>query len=113
VSSWSETAQWSMGLLDRSDWGAKWIWDPAVAVSPKVEEEAAGRLNYGNHSKSVKTADTGKWVILDLGHEQEIDAVKLFPVITLDDSPQAAALFSPIDLKWRLQIPHSSRMRAR
>jgi hypothetical protein len=82
-----------MGLLDRSDWGAKWIWDPAVAVSPKVEEEAAGRRNYGYHSKSVKTADTEKWVVLDLGQEQEMDAVKLFPVITLDDSPQAAALF--------------------
>lgn len=77
MSSWSGPAQWSMGLLDRSDWGAKWIWDPAVAVSPKVEEEAAGRLNYGYHSKSVKTADTEIWAVLDLGHEQEFDAVKL------------------------------------
>jgi alpha-L-rhamnosidase len=34
-------------------------------------------------------------VVLDLGHEQEIDAVKLFPVITLDDSPQATAIFFP------------------
>ena len=34
-------------------------------------------------------------MVLDLGHEQEIDAIQLFPVITLDDSPQAAAPFFP------------------
>ena len=95
ASSWSEPAFWSMGLLDRKDWGAKWIADPAVAVSPEVEAKATGMLNYGYHSLSVKSAETEKWVVLDLGREQPIDSVKLFPVLMLDDSPKANAHFFP------------------
>jgi len=95
ASSWSEPAFWSMGLLDRKDWGAKWIGDPAVAVSPELEANAARMLNYGYHCKSVKSAETEKWVALDLGSEQPIDSVKLFPVLTRDDSPTTNAFFFP------------------
>jgi alpha-L-rhamnosidase len=37
VSSWSEPARWSMGLLDRSDWHAKWIGadDPLPGGGPE------------------------------------------------------------------------------
>ena len=70
ASSWSEPAFWSMGLLDRKDWGAKWIGDPAVAVSPELEANATRMLNYGYHCKSVKSAETEKWIALDLGSEQ-------------------------------------------
>ena len=95
ASLWSEPAKWSMGLFDRNDWGAKWIGDPSVAVTPDVEAKATQMLNYGYHCKSVKSAETEKWIVLDLGSRQSIDSVKLFPVLMLDDSPKANAHFFP------------------
>jgi alpha-L-rhamnosidase len=95
ASSWSQPAFWSLGLLDRKDWGGKWIGDPTVAVDPEVEAKAAGMLNYGYHCKSVKSAETEKWVVLDLGSKQPVDSVTLFPVHLLDDSPKANAYFFP------------------
>jgi len=34
VSSWSETAEWEMGLLDTNDWKGKWI-DPEGEINPE------------------------------------------------------------------------------
>ena len=95
ASFWSEPALWSMGLLNREDWAAKWIGDPAVAVSPDLEAKATQMLNYGFHCKSVRSAETEKWIVLDLGSGQTIDSIKLFPVLMLDDSPKANAHFFP------------------
>ena len=39
-SAWSAPASWSMGLLDRSDWSARWIGDP----SPSIENVAVTTL---------------------------------------------------------------------
>ena len=40
ASSWSETAQWSMGLMEPADWAAKWVGDKL----PSVENVSATML---------------------------------------------------------------------
>ncbi len=71
-SPWSAPATWSMGLLDASDWQAKWIGDP---TPPPVRKPA----NNGYHSELSASPDTPKWVAIDLGRSTEIDAVTLHP----------------------------------
>ena len=41
-SAWSEPARWSMGLLDSTDWSARWIGDPL----PSVDNVAATTLRH-------------------------------------------------------------------
>ncbi|MFN8006360.1 MAG: family 78 glycoside hydrolase catalytic domain [Terriglobia bacterium] len=95
ASAWSEPAFWTTGLLHRQDWGAQWIGDANATVSSKAEEEAAALLNFGYHSKSVTTADTEKWIVLDLGQEQRIDSVKLYPTVLPTAYPTASSFYFP------------------
>ena len=95
ASSWSEPALWSMGLLDRQEWDAKWIGDPTVTVSPEAESRSAKILNYGYHCKPVTSAETEKWIVLDIGSEQLVEFIKLFPALTFDDSPKANSFYFP------------------
>lgn len=71
-SPWSPPSQWTMGLLDASDWEASWIGDP----TPPPPMEPA---NNGFHSTLAESPDTAKWVAIDLGQPRTVDAVKLFP----------------------------------
>jgi alpha-L-rhamnosidase len=41
---WSAPACWSMGLLDKSDWKAKWIADPLTMDKPKAQPTAGATL---------------------------------------------------------------------
>jgi len=43
-SEWSAPACWSMGLLDKSDWKAKWIADPQTMDKPKAQPAAGATL---------------------------------------------------------------------
>jgi alpha-L-rhamnosidase len=43
-SEWSAPACWSMGLLDKSDWKAKWIADPLTMDKPKAQPAAGATL---------------------------------------------------------------------
>jgi hypothetical protein len=95
-SAWSETAQWSMGLLNPDDWKAKWI---AAPGKPTGESSALGY----HAAVSARESDT-KWVQVDLGRAYSIDSVKLhsldhevpgfgFPIrftITASDDPNFA-----------------------
>jgi alpha-L-rhamnosidase len=83
ASAWSKPAQWTMGLLDRSDWGAKWIAYHDPAERPIVTP------HNGYHSALAATADMAKWVAIDLGGERTIDAVRLYPARPFDfvDTP--------------------------
>ncbi len=38
-SPWSEPARWSMGLLDRAEWKAKWILDPGTVVEERAAQD--------------------------------------------------------------------------
>lgn len=94
-SGWSEPAMWSMGLLAPADWGAaKWI----------GAADESGPLPGGNgyHSVFATSADTPKWVAIDLGAAQQIDKVHLFPVRRWDNVspyPDAPGYLFPVRFK--------------
>jgi alpha-L-rhamnosidase len=71
LSPWSETAKWTMGLLDETSWKGKWI------TSPDMVNVIA---TVGFRSSSEKTADAVKWVQIDLGREVIMDRVVLAPM---------------------------------
>lgn len=94
-SPWSSIAMWSMGLLHRNDWQAKWIADPAsIAWSKKTPHN-------GYHSDFAKKADTTKWVAVDLGRPQEMNAVRLFPARPYDWEDTPGFLFP---LRFRIEV---------
>ena len=71
-SAWSKPAQWSMGLLAPADWGdARWIGAEATGASASPHN--------GYHSQLANSADVPKWVAVDLGKAQPIQAVRLVP----------------------------------
>ena len=74
-SDWSPPATWSMGLLAPTDWTAQWISDPVLA-------DPANRPLAPVHcyrSQLAARPDAVKWIVLDLGASQRMDAVDLLP----------------------------------
>ncbi|MBN2507811.1 MAG: family 78 glycoside hydrolase catalytic domain [Verrucomicrobia bacterium] len=91
-SRWSRPAFWRMGLLQPEDWQAQWIATPHVPA-PVV------RPNYGFLSRSVKTADTNQWVVVDLRQPQTFDRVRLFPAHPYPHDPSARDYLFPRRLR--------------
>ncbi len=94
-SDWSQPASWTMGLLHPSDWSAKWIADPDSATNAA----ARGPLN-GYHSEIAGSADTAKWVAVDLGQSKNFDAVRLFPARPYDWQPDTPGFLFPVRFKF-------------
>jgi len=89
---WSKPAMWSMGLLDPSDWQAKWIADPSP-IPPRISP------HLGYHSGPASAPDTQKWVTLDLKTLSRVDAVCLFGV-----SNRVHGFLFP--LRFRVDVSH-------
>jgi alpha-L-rhamnosidase len=70
-SAWSKPATWTMGLLKPEDWGAKWVTTGNTGKVPPATP------HNGYHSDFATSADVTKWVAVDLGKSQKIDAVEL------------------------------------
>ena len=70
-SPWSESAAWSMGLLQASDWQARWI----ACANPLPPMDR----HFGYLSRLARSADTPKWVAIDLGGNHRVDSVQLHP----------------------------------
>ncbi|MCW5553325.1 MAG: glycoside hydrolase family 78 protein [Verrucomicrobiae bacterium] len=96
---WTSPAAWSMGLLNQSDWQAKWIADPSSTtnVAPR------GPLN-GYHSQITNTADATKWVAINLGESRSFDTVRLFPARPYDWQPDTPGFLFP--LRFRIEVAH-------
>lgn len=91
-SEWSPPAAWTMGLLQPSDWQAKWIAEPnntAKNITP----------HNGYHSEIAKSADTAKWITIDMGKPQSFDAVQLFPARPYDWTSDAPGFMFPVRYK--------------
>ena len=101
-SSWSEQAAWSMGLLDKSEWAAQWISDPAAVTTPQEEAEAVRGVNSGYRSQLAPSPDSQRWVAIDLGENELIDAVRLFPAYPYEWQPGGPAYFFPVRFKIEL-----------
>ncbi len=92
-SAWSRPASWSMGLLEPAEWQAHWIAADAepVAARPRPPHN-------GYHSQFTPSADTPKWVAVDLGQVRRIDAVRLHPARPFDYKDTPGFLF-PVRFK--------------
>ena len=74
-SAWSQSASWSMGLLNPADWTAQWISDPILA-------DPANRPLTPIHcyrSELASSSEAGKWIVLDFGSVKRMDAVDIIP----------------------------------
>ena len=92
-SAWSPPARWSMGLLRPQDWQAQWIAHPTAA------QRVASTPHNGYHSQFSPQADAQKWVAIDLGATQSIDAVRLFPARPFDWSEDMPGFLFPLRFK--------------
>ena len=90
-SPWSAAASWSMGLLQPADWGASWIatFAPTSAVSP----------HNGYHSALATSADTPKWVTVDLGSARDVEAIRLYPARPYDYKQDVPGFLFPVRFK--------------
>jgi alpha-L-rhamnosidase len=93
-SAWSAPSTWTMGLLQLSDWRAKWIADPVSA-----KNIAPPKPLIGYHSKFAKTAETTKSVTVDLGQPKSFDAIRLFPTLPYDIQPDTPGFLFPVGFK--------------
>jgi alpha-L-rhamnosidase len=71
-SPWSSPASWTMGLLSPADWGAQWLTDGRCLWWD--------RSSIGFRSEDSRGADAVKWVEIDLGTPQPLDAVRMYPM---------------------------------
>ena len=71
VSGWSEANRWTMGLLNREDWHAKWITLPS--------SEPQTTAHFGYQSARAKSPKETKWVQIDLGGSRPCDGIRLWP----------------------------------
>ncbi|MFN0169131.1 MAG: family 78 glycoside hydrolase catalytic domain [Bryobacteraceae bacterium] len=76
---WSETALWSAGLLERGDWSAKWISNPAARVPADADERSRKSAHYGYRSASSRSGNQERAVTIDLGSVETVDEVRLYP----------------------------------
>jgi alpha-L-rhamnosidase len=103
---WSDSAFWSVGLLEKSDWAAKWISNPSAVTSPQTEAAAVQGVNSGYRSAVASSADVQKWVGVDLGTAMIVDSVRLFPAYPYDWQPGGPAYDFPV--RFKIEIANHS-----
>lgn len=74
-SAWSPATSWTMGLLNPSDWQAQWISDPVLANPTNWPLTPI----HCYRSQLASRPDAVKWIVLDLGAVQHMDAVDIVP----------------------------------
>ncbi len=74
-SGWSNTARWTMGLLLADEWQAKWISDQVLA--DPVNRPLTPIHCY--RSQLANNPNVEKWIVVDLGTTQRVDAVDIIP----------------------------------
>jgi len=96
-SPWSEVNRWTMGLLQLDDWQAKWVADPMSATNAAPRQPCNGY-----HSDFAGTSNSAKWVSLDLGRNERIDSVRLFPARPYDWQPDTPGFLFPV--RFRIEM---------
>jgi alpha-L-rhamnosidase len=98
-SNWSAVSFWTMGLLDKREWAAKWISDPAAVTTSESEAESIRGVLSGYRSRVASSPDTEKWVQVDLQEARLIDAVQLHPAYPYEWQPGGPAYNFPLRFK--------------
>ncbi|RYG67335.1 hypothetical protein EON80_13760, partial [bacterium] len=95
ASAWGAPSQWSMGLLQDSDWKAQWITDPILANTANFP----GTFINCYRSQTTARQDELKWLTLDLGKEQPVDSVNIQPARMTGQNHDFASLMYPLRFK--------------
>jgi len=98
ASGWSDAAHWSMGLLNKKEWKARWIGDPNAVIDAALEARAHRKVHSGYRTQA-DAADAERWVAVDLGHAQRIDAVRLYAAQPWDWPPDTPPYLFPVRFK--------------
>lgn len=106
ASNWSDAAFWSVGLLEKSEWAAKWISDPSAVTTSQSEADSVRGVNSGYRSKIASSPDTQKWVGVDLGAPALVDSVRLFPAYPYEWQPGGPAYDFPV--RFKIEIANRS-----
>jgi alpha-L-rhamnosidase len=96
TSPFSAPAYFETALLTQADWGAKWIGEgeSVAKLIPGQKEEANGF-----HAEVAKTADTIKWVQVDLGKSLPLESVRLYPAVPGNFGPKTPGFGFPVRFK--------------
>ncbi|MCX6620715.1 MAG: family 78 glycoside hydrolase catalytic domain, partial [Acidobacteria bacterium] len=78
ASTWSPVARWSMGILDRAEWQAKWIYDPATVVARDADAKSRKASHNGYVSRLTDRPTAPRWAGVDLGSARTVNAVRLW-----------------------------------
>lgn len=98
ATAWSKNSSWSMGLLNKSDWKALWITDPILADPDNFP------LTPINCYRSLTTENQKetKWVTLDLGTEQYVNALNIIPARADKQNMDFISFMFP--LRYKIEI---------
>ncbi len=84
VCAYSNMASWTMGIIDKKDWQAKWI---SAAGADKYALPSVGYL-----SQSTDNKNDVKWLQVDLGTSQPFSKIELYPTFYKDRASYAFPL---------------------
>ncbi|MCC7491700.1 MAG: family 78 glycoside hydrolase catalytic domain [Fimbriimonadaceae bacterium] len=99
-SDWSAPTWFQTGLA-AADWQAQWISDPAAV-------DAAQPAHNGYHSEFTTSAETVKWVQLDLGRSRRCEQVVLYPARPYDWQADLPGFMFPV--RYRLEASDDPQM---
>jgi alpha-L-rhamnosidase len=94
-SDWSAPASWTMGLLSPSDWQAQWISDPVLANPTNWPMTPI----HCYRSEPASRSDAAKWIVLDLGTNQQMDAVDIVPARPKGENGDFRTAMFPVRFK--------------
>ncbi len=96
VSAFSQPALFETELLPQDAWNAQWIGAGETVVNlPPGQPEAEN----GFHAEVAQTADTVKWVQVDLGKSLPLESVRLYPAIPGNFTPTTPGFGFPLRFK--------------
>jgi len=75
-SGWSEPARFSTGPLSQSDWTAEWIGD----LTRPIKSDEIYYPHPGYKSAPSTSAESPKWITIDLAHRYQINKIELHPI---------------------------------
>ncbi len=94
---WSDTATWSMGLPDPSDWLARWIGDPTPPPPDSPPHN-------GYRSLPAASPETEKWVAIDLGALRRFNGLRLYGARVFKHPSDTPGYLFP--LRFRIDVSH-------
>lgn len=102
ASAWSALAKWSMGILHSSEWKGQWIGGR--------NETALSDMGQGFRSRNATSANTTKWVQIDLGKEESINALFIYTIKRFPEKPNVTGNHG-FPLRFYIEVADNPEMK--